>query len=982
MADGGRDPPPRQAEAAYDELTKTFSVAVDNVKDRVSDFVSDTKDYVTELAESAYVRSKERLVDLADAVYTGSQEYLAGLLKDGRARFDELQDQAYKEGEQYLEDVKTKGLEYLATKRRESEQYLADLQEQATDRAEEYWDESRAWAYKSLTETLKPYAEPIRKKSTESIKKPADGKGKSAPPKPSDKHGEKKAPSPQPSKKPSEEAAHPKKEAPHPKKETPHPPKEAPKHDDHADHDKKVKFGHKEVRTIGPPKTPDKHDAAGKEVKKKTSPKGSAEHLGSKDASKDKKETKHGTKHEGQDHAKPKKSDSKDGKESPKGGKGSPKGKESHKDVKAEKGKTSPKADAKKGPSRAPSPSKQPVQDKLESHSRRGSKSKVSKHEGDEQGKHEGKVKVVLRRFFMFVRRLCRCCKPPADKEAPHEPGHVQEADKKEKVDKEGKEGAPKKKETFFDRLLQPLRALLRRAGEPPREFKLNAVGISCTGFVVFMTILLILLTGELADDLDRSVRTFEIELRKPVREVDRAFLGATIDSSILGEPGAWGRLVGEPDSRFLTLAQALAPAVLRFSGYETNHFYFVEDCRGTSTTAGIIDKQVRVMRSRLRNVADRFPLTGADWLSLTNWTSHVGWKLLFSLNLHNVDPGLEENDVLRWNLADAAELLRFQERHNLTQVLWQLGHEPDLTGGLTPYALGKEYGSLHELLLFFPEFSTLVGPGVSTIRRPGIRFLGSFLKSRGKFVDVVSLHHVVHSKPGPKLSPDDYLDVVPMERFVNNLRDLDVLLRNVTPRAKPVWLTSLEPSRGGRTPGASGTFASGFQYLDALGVAARLGVNVVLRDSFVRGDHPLVDMTSARPNPDYWLTLLFRRLVGQRVLRLNQVPLSDPYFRVYAHCSLQYPGGIVLFGLNLNNYVARLKKRGTRIGWEVQHRYVLTADSIGDSDVYLNGRYLRWDGSSLPFLAADTVRATIVKLPPLSIGFFVFPQVDAPACV
>jgi hypothetical protein len=37
-------------------------------------------------------------------------------------------------------------------------------------------------------------------------------------------------------------------------------------------------------------------------------------------------------------------------------------------------------------------------------------------------------------------------------------------------------------------------------------------------------------------------------------------------------------------------------------------------------------------------------------------------------------------------------------------------------------------------------------------------------------------------------------------------------------------------------------------------------------------------------PFKDYWLTLLFKRLVGPRVLKVAVIP-RDTHVRIYAHC-------------------------------------------------------------------------------------------------
>lgn len=64
--------------------------------------------------------------------------------------------------------------------------------------------------------------------------------------------------------------------------------------------------------------------------------------------------------------------------------------------------------------------------------------------------------------------------------------------------------------------------------------------------------------------------------------------------------------------------------------------------------------------------------------------------------------------------------------------------------------------------------------------------------------------------------------------------------------------------------------FVSGFLWLDKLGLAAASGYRVVIRQTFFHGCYALVG-EDAVPNPDYWLSLLHKRLVGVGVLRVTK---------------------------------------------------------------------------------------------------------------
>ena len=104
-------------------------------------------------------------------------------------------------------------------------------------------------------------------------------------------------------------------------------------------------------------------------------------------------------------------------------------------------------------------------------------------------------------------------------------------------------------------------------------------------------------------------------------------------------------------------------------------------------------------------------------------------------------------------------------------------------------------------------------------------------------------------------------------------------------------------------------------RWLDQLGISAVHGIDVVMRMSFYHGKYALVDK-HLNPNPDYWLSVLYKRLVGSKVLGV-EVMNSDLYspdkmtlnnsnngrVRVYAHCthSTNYPiGSITMYVISL----------------------------------------------------------------------------------
>ena len=61
----------------------------------------------------------------------------------------------------------------------------------------------------------------------------------------------------------------------------------------------------------------------------------------------------------------------------------------------------------------------------------------------------------------------------------------------------------------------------------------------------------------------------------------------------------------------------------------------------------------------------------------------------------------------------------------------------------------------------------------------------------------------------------------------------------------------------------------AGFLWLDKLGLGALLDLKVIVRQSLFKGSYALITR-KLRPTPDYWLTVLYKRLVSTKVLKVS----------------------------------------------------------------------------------------------------------------
>lgn len=106
------------------------------------------------------------------------------------------------------------------------------------------------------------------------------------------------------------------------------------------------------------------------------------------------------------------------------------------------------------------------------------------------------------------------------------------------------------------------------------------------------------------------------------------------------------------------------------------------------------------------------------------------------------------------------------------------------------------------------------------------------------------------------------------LEDFLNATL-LDTLLCDINNMKKavhdsaPIWLSETSSAYGGGAPNLSNTFAAGFVWLDKLGLAAREGIDVVVRQALYNGHYALLD-DAMNPYPVKITSSVVMRTVGR----------------------------------------------------------------------------------------------------------------------
>jgi len=151
--------------------------------------------------------------------------------------------------------------------------------------------------------------------------------------------------------------------------------------------------------------------------------------------------------------------------------------------------------------------------------------------------------------------------------------------------------------------------------------------------------------------------------------------------------------------------------------------------------------------------------------------------------------------------------------------------------------------------------------------------------------------------------------------------------------------------------------------------------VKVVMHNTLVASDYGLLDDKTLEPKPNYWGALLWRRLMGARVLE-PAVPIQEG-LHVYAHCLRGKSGGIALLAINNS------RSQSSSIELPVAaERYVFAAEKLNATRVRLNGQELALGpDDSLPDLKSVRIEAGRIILAPATITFLSIADAANPTC-
>jgi len=503
---------------------------------------------------------------------------------------------------------------------------------------------------------------------------------------------------------------------------------------------------------------------------------------------------------------------------------------------------------------------------------------------------------------------------------------------------------------------------------------------------------------------------------------LDAHYLGFNIDTgSLYG-----GMDLG--DRVFAQLVRNLAPAQLRFGGSAADSLWYIPDAtqpKGPTPDPLAPNFEAASQPGYTGYLPQVTQLSDAMMASVAAFAADVGMELLFNLN--SVDFRTPSNgfDISR----NTSALLDMVAARQLTVSRWQLGNEPDIYHKhfdpftVTGAQVGADLRALQAELGARGLSTAVTGPSLATYSDPLVTdFLAAWGGAAGGPLDFT-----VHSYPlgGPTYAPDAKKPTCSDSVFRNLTkagpllgRYLDKFVAAVAahgaPAATRLVLEEVASISLGGCIGFSDRFASSFSYLVAMGTTAQHGFRQLNRQdlaglSFTNkpSQYALLGqpgwvsgaglISDDSPNPDYWLSVLWPRLMGTRVLASSASlkGAEEGSLKTFVWCAAPGaaeagPGAVTLaFANSGDEGVVLTGLAGAEGAYKLHPRaeFVLTAAAITDHAVFLNGERLRANPDGTLPKELDPPRGRLVLdeeliiLPPLSVGFVVLPGANAAAC-
>ena len=417
--------------------------------------------------------------------------------------------------------------------------------------------------------------------------------------------------------------------------------------------------------------------------------------------------------------------------------------------------------------------------------------------------------------------------------------------------------------------------------------------------------------------------------------------------------------------------------------------------------------------------------LNQTRWAQIATFAKDHKAKLVFGLNGLKGRVHVKDKEWTgKWDPSNAKALMAYTKEAGLPIHAWELGNELGGWNGIQAQLIAQEVGQDFVTLKgmvteLWGEGGKEGGKAVPLVVGPDtgldIPWFTEFIEAAQGSLDGVAIHmYALGAGVDPSLA-EKIINPSHMATATKTAADLAQLTRELVQKKSgrlekmpQLWMGEDGGAYNSGQNGTTNRFTAGFWSLNELGTFAKNGFSVYCRQTLLGGNYGLLDKDSLQPNPDFFNYLLFKRLMGPEVLKVES---SSKDVTVYAHCTRRRKGGkeggkeeedegmepgavtvlVINFMAQYDAQISSLKLEGGEgkdlLAAAPRLDYTLTSGTPGK----LNGTFPLLNGSPLQVSSKGVYPAMpplVVKegeglvLPKRSYGFYVFPKAGVQACI
>ena len=382
-----------------------------------------------------------------------------------------------------------------------------------------------------------------------------------------------------------------------------------------------------------------------------------------------------------------------------------------------------------------------------------------------------------------------------------------------------------------------------------------------------------------------------------PIATIDENYLGFTFDTSRLVGIGWWDQR--EPiDLNHETLSKRLDqlnPKLIRIGGTGSDYTFY-------SVVPTVLDPhfQINLTKKHLEEITELFAKRDIELLYNLNGSKFFYHDKIFQTNQVELIFDFFKNSKLK-------DKVHF-EFGNEVNAFWMIH---GIREYVSPGTYAKAYDKVQAIKNQYNPNWKILGPSHALWPKLGHPFgfiggtLEDFIKKTAN-PEVASWHYYpAQSDRCPvkltKASVENQVKPKRLDEIEKNLRRIKKWRDKYSPKTE-LWMSETGSAQCGGEKDVSDTFASTIWWFDQLALTAKYDHKRVYRQTILGGDYGLLEEESLEPRIDFWSSILWNRLMGQKVFKVKSVK-KDKLLRTYLHSAKDHSGHTLLvINLDPNN--------------------------------------------------------------------------------